>query len=178
MIDMKSMSNLCGFSSADGIEYRVITTNMRGFPVNAELDDEPARLGAHMHTVGASLISAMPLLVSSVVNLWHVAQVLNAVIRRVSIYMINIFTWPTAILVEPCETVSLPYAAENTDPYISSAPGLCAHYIASFPARELASKLVSSSVFKAREYARIRVVINVFLKLFLGEHLGTLVKAV
>ncbi|YBV06661.1 hypothetical protein MOQ67_05370 [Pseudomonas sp. LY-1] len=178
MIDMKAMSNFFGFSSADSIEYCVVTTNVRGPSIDSELNYKAPCLGAHMHSVYARLISTMPLLVSSVLKLWYVAKIFKAVVRRIPVYMVNIFTWPTAVLVEPRKTVCFPYAAENADPYIASALGPCTHDIASLPAREPASKLVSSCVFKAREYPRFWVVMNVFLKLFLGEHLGTLVKAV
>ena len=178
MVDVKPIPEFGRFTSACGLENRVIAANMPCLPVDSDLDGEAFILCMHMNAIDSGLIPSMSALVFTVFGLTNIPQITNSVVSGITVYMVNGLCWMTAVVVKPCEAMSLPNTAKYANPNVAPSLRCRAHDLASLPPCEFCSKLIASRVFKARENASFWIVMNVFFKLFLSDHIDTLVKAV
>ena len=178
MVSVVAVLQLGRLSSARRVEDRVVKADVGGFAVDAELNGESAGAFVDVHTVDPCLVSAVPLLVATVLHVAHVAQVAYAVVARFAVDVVDSLLREFAVMVKPRQPVSLPDPAKYADPNVSASFVGGAHDVASLPARKFCSELISSGVVAAREDPGFRVIMNVIFELFLGDHADTSVKAV
>lgn len=178
MVDVEAVSDLGRLPSAGCIEDVIEAADVLCLAIDPDLNSEAPVLRMDMNSIKPRLVARMPSLVPAVFSLAHIAKIADPVIARISIYVINRPGWHRAVLVEPGKPVRFPYSAENAYPDVATAFRGCTHNVSSFPAWEFGAELISARILPAREYPGFRVIMNVFFKLFLGDHFGTLVKAV
>jgi hypothetical protein len=178
MVDMISKLELCRFSGAGRVENTVEHAYMGSLPAYPYLDRKPPILGVEVNSIHTSPIALASLHVPAILGLSHITKIANSVISGIAIYMVNVSAWKRTVMIKPSKAVSLPYAAKNPDPDISTFLGCRPHRLACFPSSKGCPKLVSTSILPACENTSFMVIINVLLKLFLSDHFCTLVKAV
>lgn len=177
VIRVVSVCSLGRLSGAGCIKYRVVKTDVCGLPIDPELNGKATGAGVDMNAVNACLVPAVPLLVSSVFHLTDISEIFYTVISRVAIYVVDCLVCEFAVMVKPCKPMALPYLSKDADAQVSTLV-VMTNLLPNFPSWKLGPELISTSLLEAREYPGFRVIMNVFFKLFLGDHFGTLVKAV
>ena len=176
MVDVEAVSDLGRLPGTGCIEDVIEAAKVHGFAIHADLRSELSL--SYVNSTDARLVSGVDTLVTAILFLSDIAKVGDPVIARVPIDMVYALSREFPVLIEPCKPMSFKYPPGNADPDVTSALGSSAHGIASFPAWEFVAELIATGILAAREYPGFRVIMNVFFKLFLGDHFGTLVKAV
>lgn len=172
MIKMEFIPKFGGLSGAGCVEKVVVAADMLGLSANSDLNGIALVLRVHVHAVYACFVSGVAALVFAIFRLWHIAQIGNAIIRSVTVDVVNLVFGPAPEMIKPCKPVGLVDFPE----YAYSPVALCvdaAHNGAGLPSLKFGAKLIPAAAYAAREYAGQWVVIHKYFKLFLSDHLGT-----
>lgn len=137
--------------------WRVVCAKANLLSINRDLCHPTAFVGRNAEEP-ASIVALSLADVLLVVPIRYVAQVINTVVNRVAVYVVNLHGGPVPIHVEPRSPMSLHLAAIN----LHDAPA------ALIPSSNVAS-LLSATLYAPRKYPSLGVVMHKLTKAFCAK---------